>query len=65
VVKYLKDRNTPTSNPDGDLNIESDCEGDPVEVVPETHQAEENEEITRAVLITGSFSAYVRFLASC
>jgi len=64
VVKYLKDGNDLISDLERDLNVESDCEGDSMGVVPATQKAEEKEEVTRAVLIPGSFSAYVRFLAS-
>ena len=44
---------------EGDLNVESDCEGDLPGVNDETSNTEEKEEQVRAVLITGSFSAYV------
>ena len=64
MVEYLEDGNTPINDLEGDLNVESDCESDPMGVVPETQKAEDKE-VTRAVLITGSFSASVRFLASC
>jgi hypothetical protein len=64
VVKYLKGRNPPVNDLEGNINIESDCDGD----VPEAGDVdeslstrEENGEI-RAVLITGSFSAYVNLL---
>ena len=62
MVKYLKGQNTLISDLKGDLKLESDCEGDPTGVGLEIPgMEEEREEETRAVLITGSFSAYVRF----
>jgi len=66
VVKYLdsKSRHPLTNDLEGDLNIESDCEGDLPEVKDETPKTkEEREEQSRAVLLTGSFSAYVHSLA--
>ena len=66
MVKSLKGRNTVTSDPKGNLNIESDCEGDSTGAglgTSESGSGVEKEE-TRAVLITGSFSAYVGFLTS-
>ena len=64
VVKRLKGRNALTHDMDEYINVESDCEGegDLTEAVEGTLKEEENEE-SRAVLITGSFSAYVRLLA--
>jgi hypothetical protein len=60
VVKYLGGRNFVVNDLEGGSNIESDCEGDPTEVVPEAEDMKERkEEETRAVLITGSFSAWV------
>lgn len=64
MVKSLKGRNTIINDPKGGLNIESDCEGDSTEAVVETPETEQKKEETRAVLITGSFSAYVWFLTS-
>ena len=64
MVKYIKGQNITTNDLEGDLNIESDCETDPMGVGLETLTIEEKEEETRAVLITGSFSACVRFLPS-
>ena len=64
-MKYLKGQNAMINDLEGDLNVESDCEGDSMGVGLETLTIkEEKEEETRAVLITGSFSAYVRFLPS-
>jgi hypothetical protein len=62
VVKYLKGRNALINDLEGDVNVESDCEGDSTGAGMK-HRREEKEEQTRAVLITGSFSAYVHFLA--
>ena len=63
-MKYLKGQNTVINDLEGDLNIESDCEYDSVGVALETEKAARKEEETRAVFITGSFSACVRFLPS-
>ena len=63
MVKYLKGRNPPINDLEGAANLDSDCEDDHSGVSDETSK-EKNEEETRAVLITGSFSACVRFLAS-
>jgi hypothetical protein len=57
VVKYLKGRNFVINDLEGGSNIESDCEADPMEVGPETEGMKDGKEETRAVLITGSFSA--------
>jgi len=61
VVKYLnlKGRRPLMNDLEGDLNVESDCEGDFLEVEEEKSEVKEKEEQARAVLITGSFSAYV------
>lgn len=64
MVKYLKGRNTPINDLEGDLNVESDCEGDSAGVELGTPKMEEKEDETRAILITGSFSACVHFPAS-
>jgi hypothetical protein len=56
VVKYLIGRNSLADDLEGEVNIESDVEGDP----PEDN--ERTEEQVRAILITGSFSAYALFL---
>ena len=64
MVKYLKGRNTLINDLEGDLNVESDCEGDSAGVGPETPKMEETEDETCAVLITGSFSACVHFPGS-
>ena len=60
VVKYVKGGNPPISDLEGDANVESDCDGHISGVNGELPDAKEKKE-TRAVLITGSFSAYVRF----
>ena len=65
MVKYLKGRNTVISDLRGDLNLESDYEGDSTGVGLEAPEMkEEEEEEIRAVLTTGSFSACVHILAS-
>ena len=64
VVKYLKGRNVLISDLEGGVNVDSDCEGDFTGAGDGASNGEQNEEETRAVLITGSFSAYVRFLAT-
>ncbi|KAF9645626.1 hypothetical protein BDM02DRAFT_3119977 [Thelephora ganbajun] len=56
LVKYLKGWNPLVSDLERDVNIESDCEGESPTETPTTK--EEKEEPTRAVLITGSFSAW-------
>jgi len=63
VVKRLKGRNALTSDMEEYVNVESDCEdeGGSTGADGGTLKEEENEE-TCAVLITGSFSAYVRLL---
>ncbi|KAF9647695.1 hypothetical protein BDM02DRAFT_3116678 [Thelephora ganbajun] len=58
LVKYLKGRNPLVSDLEGDINVESDCEGGSLTVDDETLKMEGKEEPTRAVLITGSFSAW-------
>ena len=65
MVKYLKGRNTLISDVKEDLNLESDYEGDSTGAGLEAPEMEEEEEgETRAVLTTGSFSAWVHTLAS-
>jgi hypothetical protein len=56
VVKYLKGRNGLVMDSEGVVDVESDCEHDS----PETEDVLLEEEQTRAVLTTGSFSACVR-----
>ena len=60
MVKYLKGRKATTNDLEGDINIESDCESDSTGVG--NGVLEEEKEESRAVLITGSFSAYVHIL---
>ena len=55
VVKYLKGKNSLSGDPEGDFDVESDCEEDSPE------EKEESQEHTRAVFVTGSFSACVLF----
>ena len=57
MVKYLKRRNTLVNDLEGDVNIESDCEG----YIFGTSEPEEKEDEICAVLIVGSFSAYEVF----
>jgi len=62
VVIRLDGRNASIGCTGGDVNVDSDCEGDSAGVgdgAPQTK--EEEEEQARAVLTTGSFSAYVYF----
>jgi len=62
VVKYLKGRNTLISDLGGDSNVESDCEDDSTGSASEALETtEEHGEEARAVLVTGSFSAYAFF----
>ena len=66
MVKYLKGRSAPTKDLKENVNIESDCEGDLTGASDGTlkkEEEEEKEEKSHAVLITGSFSACVRFLS--
>ena len=61
VVNYLKSQNTILNGLNEDLNIESDCESNSAGVARETPEVKNKKEEVRAVLITGSFSAYVDF----
>ena len=61
VVNYLRGQITLVNDLEEDLNIESDCESDSTGVARETPGVENKKEEIRAVLITGSFSAYVDF----
>ena len=66
MVKYSKGRNAPIKVLKENVNIESDCEGDSAGIGDGSLKEEEEdkkEEKSRAVLITGSFSACVRFSA--
>ncbi|KAF9646805.1 hypothetical protein BDM02DRAFT_3118097, partial [Thelephora ganbajun] len=58
LVKHLKDRNPLMRDIEGDVNVESDCEGDSVVAENETPKTKDKEDRSRAVLITGSFSAW-------
>ena len=62
MVKYLKGRKATTNDLEGDINIESDCENDSTGAGDGMLEEEEEKEESRAVLITGSFSAYVYIL---
>ena len=62
MVIYLKGRDAPINDLEGDINVESDCEDDSTGVGDGTLKKEQEEE-SRAVLIAGSFSAYVYFIS--
>lgn len=62
VVKYVKGRSNPTSDLEGNVNVESDCDGDSPGVNDKLPTTKNNKEETRAVLTIGSFSACVPFL---
>jgi hypothetical protein len=63
VVKYLIGRSALTEYLEGDVNFESDYEGDSQGAKGETSSSgEEREAQARAVLVAGSFSAYAFFL---
>lgn len=57
MVKHIKCRTALVSDLAGDINLESDCDEDTPGV--EYELPDEKDEETRAVLITGSFSACV------
>ena len=60
MVKYFRDRNPFAGDSEGDVNVESDCEGDLSEVASDFPGVDWGEEaMPRAVLTVGSFSAYV------
>jgi hypothetical protein len=62
VVKYLKGENPLKIDPEEDIDIESDCEGEAPRVEDELpNEEEEKEEQTRAILLAGSFAACVNF----
>ena len=61
MVKYLNGKSILDCDLKGDFNVESDCEGDLSGAKKDTPGAEDEEEEPRAVLITGSFAAYVCF----
>ena len=58
MVKYLEGRDTLVNDLEGGINVDSDCERDSTGI-----DGGGSREEGRAVLITGSFSACVRFLA--
>jgi hypothetical protein len=64
VVKHLEGRDALINDLEGEVNVESDCEGELAGACDGAPNKEEAEEETRAVLITGSFAAYVRNLVS-
>ena len=57
MVKYLDGGSSSTSDPEKDIDVESDCD----EVSDEPPDTNEKAEQTRVVLATGSFSAYAHF----
>ena len=60
MVKCLRDRDPLAGDPEGDVNVESDYEGDLSEVTNELPGVEKDgEALHRAILTFGSFSAYV------
>jgi hypothetical protein len=60
VVKYLKGENPFKTDPEEDITIESDCEGELLGAEDGLLDTKgEEEEQTRAVLVNGSFAAYV------
>ncbi|KAF9785420.1 hypothetical protein BJ322DRAFT_1193974 [Thelephora terrestris] len=67
LVKSLKGRNPLTNDLGGNVNIESDCDcdGDVPEAEDESPSTREENEETRAVLITGSFSAWRSLFFYC
>ena len=63
-MKSLKGRNTVIKDSKRNLNTECDCEGDSTGAGLETSGAGVEKDETRAVLVTGSFSACVGFFTS-
>ena len=62
MVQYLKGGSIIVNDLEGGVNIDSDCEDNSMGTLDGKSKEEKDEE-SRAVLITGSFSAYVHFLA--
>ena len=62
MVKYVKGRDAPINYLGEGANVDSDCEDYPTGIDDGALKRSQKEE-SRAVLIAGSFSAYVRFLA--
>ena len=63
MIKCLKGRNVLTDDMEEYVNVESDCEGEGESAgADEGTPKEEGNEETHAILITGSFSAYVPLL---
>ena len=60
MVKYRRDRDPVVGDPEGDVDAESDCEGDSPDVADGVSGAPEGEgpALPRAVLTVGSLSAY-------
>ena len=63
MVKYLEDEKSTITDLEGDINVESDCESDSTGADGKSEK-EKEEGGNRAVLVVGSFSAYVSFLPS-
>ena len=61
MVEYLGDRNPPFGDLEGDVYIESDCEGDSPFLDNKSPETEEREDQNRAVFVMGSFSTYVLY----
>lgn len=62
MVKYIKGPNVPINDLEGDENIDSDCEDGYLAAASDAKlKVEQDEEESRAVLTTGSFSAYAIF----
>lgn len=59
MVRSAKGRDTLVNELEGDVGVESDCEDGSPEFKDEVLRKEQ----TRAVLTTGSFSAYVHFIS--
>ena len=60
MVEYIQGQNHLANDMEGEGDVDSDLEGDLPEARDELPQTEEGEEQSRAALIIGSFSAYVR-----
>lgn len=61
MVRYLTSRSALTKYLGRETNTESDCEVDPSEAGDEVEAKEEKEEQVRAILVAGSFSAFVHY----
>ena len=63
-MKYLKGQNALVQDLEWDTDDDSDCEDDSVVVGDGTLKSERAGGLDRVVLVSGSFSACVRLLAS-